>query len=266
MSTKETLDTIEETLDILDEVGSTVIVKKTAVGVLALMWVGGAAAGSLATYFIVKKRLDATYDDRLAEELQTSIDFLASQQVDFSKTIVTEEVPQDTEVEEIEEIEEDAPDEFEGMRLVETKPPIEELAAKNQAVQYNKIVEAQQYDTALLKEEEHIDEPDFETVNPDISVIGRDLFMTNVSEWPQTTLTYFSDGGVLDLQGDFVPEHENLIGVGKPPFGEMSEDENIVYLRNKKEQTEYEVLWDPGQAGEFLRHSLGEMYGRDHRR
>ena len=286
MAAKDVVEQAEATLEVVeDQLDELETIKKSfgagkAVGFFAL----GAAVGVGVTYFVIKKRLEATYDERVRLEVEESIEFLKTQDVDLEKVAVVTEFPEDEAIEVPEEVKEvmeqydsavldpepepDTIDEVEGQRLVETKPDPADLVKKNQAVSYHKVFkdDAEKVAEAEVAEAARVDEPDFEDVNPDISVISRDLFMTNVSEYPQQTLTYFSDDAVLDIQGDFVADHENLIGTGRPPFGLQSEDENIVYLRNKKTEKEFEVIYDSGEAGEFLRHSLGEMYGRDRSR
>lgn len=73
-----------------------------------------------------------------------------------------------------------------------------------------------------------------------------------MSEYPQSVLTVFADGGVLDEAGSFVAAHTDLIGVGPYPFGEMSEDDSVVYIRNKKLEREFEVIKDDQNAADFL--------------
>lgn len=232
--------------------------KLAAVGLATLT----VTATGVITYFATRKRLEAEYDERLAKELQSSLEYLAAKQVDLSKVTISDDLPEE-EPDNV-DIQVDELDPVEGTRVFGSgaeKPSLEYLAKRNQLKQYNKILSEEGY-----KEDEETapEEPIYE--NPDILVISRDVFMENETEWPQSTLTYFADDGVLDDKGDFVEESTTLIGEATPPFGQMSGDPVIVYLRNTKLEREFEVIQDSGNATDFLAHSLTEMYRPSERR
>lgn len=214
-----------------------------------------ATAASAVMWFVIKKKLEESYEVRLAEELQASIDFLVESKVELEKVTIgdpdfEEEEPVKILPEVLEEL-----SEVEGERIFgdEDKPSLDALAA-NQKIEYHKILTSENYlDDALDPEE-----PPYE--DPEIQPISRDLFQANVSEFEQHTLTYFADGGVLDEEGGFVSDHEILIGPNPPKFGMMSEDPDIVYIRNKRLEREYEVIRDEQNASDFLSHELHSMY------
>lgn len=228
-----------------------VIPIKNGYGLKALLFVGGAAIGAGVTYFVVKKKIYAEAEAKFDLELQESMEFLVKK-MGIDKMIVTDEDPDDLapeeEIETPAEAEDDSLGVFSGERIIEEKPPLEDLAKRNQTTNYNAISTPEDFTSGP---EEDLSPPEPEYDNPDISVISRDLWDDNTSGYPQTTITYFSDGGVLDIGGDWLVDHESFIGHGKPPFGQMSEDANVVYLRNKKLQTEYEVIYDQGKASDF---------------
>lgn len=215
-----------------------------------------AAISAGVTYFVAKKAFEASYEVRLAEEIQTSVDFLVQNEVELEKV----DVVVDTDFLDIDAIEFPADPEEESRDLVPgavsaalAKPSLQDLAARNQQVQYHKV----------LTTEEYSDDPDLPEIpeeNPDISVISKDIFMENGSEFDQCSVTYFADGGVLDEEGSFVEDHVDMIGEGPYPFGEMSEDPIVVYIRNKRLEREFEVIQDEGNATDFLAHSLQYMW------
>lgn len=243
--------------------------------VLAGTALASVAAGSAVTYFIVNKKLSREFDARLDKEVQESVDFFADHMIKAGKLIISNQDPDELADEMNEQelpfeafvVEEDL-EPVDGERVLKSqddKPSIEELAARNQRTQYNKILTEQEYDTDA-PDEEIVESSGWDPGDEDISVISRDIFMECVSQFEQSTLTYFSDDGVLDAQGDFVEDHFKMIGNGRPPFGQMSEDDNIVYVRNKKLEQEYEIISDPGKATEFLMHSLADLYKPSQRR
>lgn len=222
-----------------------------------------AGVASVVTWIVANRILAAQYDERHATELEQELKYILKKS-GIDNVIVSDEDPDDL-VDELNEVEQPVDivvaelDEVEGERIFgsQDKPSLEDLAARNQATRYDKV------STPEIEPETPDDfpeNPDPVEEDPDISVISRDAFISNATEWEQVQLTYFADGGVLDQMQEYVEDHENLIGPGKPRFGEESDDANVVYVRNHRLNKEYEIIFDPGNASEFLVHSLGEMY------
>lgn len=224
-----------------------------------------AAAASAVTWYLTKKAFEEQYEERLRAEVETSINFLIQNNVDLEAVDVVkavDDVPDATQEEaESTTLDEgfDVPPlkEVEGERIFSdaNKPPLDELVRKRERVPYEKMMEKEGY---TEKTPETLPEP-VET-DPNIVVISQDIFMSNISEYAQSSVTVFSDGGVLDEQGGFVEEHTELIGLPPYPFGEMSGEEGVVYIRNKKLEREFEVLYDEGKAAEFLAHDVQTKY------
>lgn len=258
----------EEALEVAE-----IVALKPKYGKGALLVLGGALVGSVATWFVADKIISQKYEEKFEAELQESINFLVEHQMNMPKLIVSDEIVDDEVPDTDIPVVAEPLEPVEGERVLSSKVEQEadrSAESQNQAVQYDKVLTPHPFDgpeTNLAPEE-----PRYE--DPDISVISRDLFMENPTEWPQETVTYFSDGGVLNVAGDFVEDPELLIGKGTPAFGQMSDDANVVYIRNKKLQQEYEVLFDPGLAADFvedhvgpedddeLKHSLSELADR----
>lgn len=250
--------------------------------------VASAAVASGVTWVVARRILDEQYEERVNEEVKNSVAYILKQSglnvivSDEDPDILAEQLNEQAGLEpvDIEEITpeeaaealkekaakavkmvEDHLDEVDGERVLPgqaEKPPLEDLAARNNTVEYNKIMTVEKEEGLFPEQPEEFHEPPPE--NPDISVISREIFMANGTEWEQATITYFADGGVIDVNGDYVQNHEELIGEGIPRFGEQSDDANVVYVRNKKLEKEFEIISDPGNATDFLSHSLGEMY------
>lgn len=207
--------------------------------------VASATAASAVTWYLTKKAYEDLFDQRVAEEVKTSVEFLKSKDLDFEKVdVVAGDLPDIPD--ELEEGFDTPPiEDPEGERIFPgqaDKPPLEELVREK--VRYDKVLTENDYK-----------EPASETgkvEDPNITVITEDLFNSNVSEYEQSVLVVFSDGGVLDIQGNFVPDASDLIGLPPYPFGEMSSDKDAVYIRNKKLEREFEVVRDPGKAADFL--------------
>lgn len=227
----------EEVLDAVEAVDAVIVTKKHGYLAMGLLFVGGLALGAGVAHAITKKKVTEEYEERIDEEIRNAVAYLVKHEQLGPKDVVVSDEP-----------DVDLPDEaVEGGTVVfkDEKPPLADLAQKNLATRYDRISTDEGYasDQELVTEEPYQD--------PDITIISKDLFLENVSEFPQETLTFFSDGGVLDISGDFVEVPEAMIGAGIPHFGEMSEDANIVYIRNKRLEKEFEVISDPGKASDF---------------
>ena len=225
--------------------------------ILALIGVGAisGAAGAVVAHLLTKRAYEELYEQRLEEEVQSAVDFLVYQAKDVEDVVVTTKT--DEELADTGEILISDPDPAQdGRERVfpgeEDKPDLAELRRANKAVDYRAIATKEKY-----VEEELPDIPDDD---PDIVVISYDLYMENSTGWEQRTLTYFADDGVLDDQGNYVPDHTDLIGHGPYRFGDTSNDPDVVYIRNKKIEQEFEVLRDPGNAAEFMAQELQTKY------
>lgn len=269
---------VQEAAETVGEVYAEVAEFKPRTGVkVGVALFAGVAIGAGAMYLFTKKKLAAEFEERLDREVKESVAYIVENSVLKDKVIVTDEDPDEyadrvNEQEsglEVQVVEEDD-EELQGERVFKDadKPSLEQLAQQNQKTRYDKILQEEQYDTTTPDPEEPlVPEGGWDPgEDGDIVVIGKDLFIPNVSGFEQSTLTWFQDGAVVDTESNYVEEHERLIGSNRPPFGQMSDDENIVYIRNKKIQAEYEVIQDPGNASDFLMHGLVEQFRPSRRR
>lgn len=104
-------------------------------------------------------------------------------------------------------------------------------------------------------------EPDIsETIQPEVDehrnyrehpyVISPDQF-GEFADYSSITLTYFKDGALCDdLTQEQIVDIKNTIGDGLNHFGEYEED--VVYVRNERLKTDYEVLRDLRRYADIL--------------
>lgn len=85
--------------------------------------------------------------------------------------------------------------------------------------------------------------------NPDIEIITVEAFLNDCEGLSQTTLVYFEEDGIMiDNRDEAIPmqEYESCLGVDKEGlegiFGLLSDDEDVVYIRNRTLNYEYEVI------------------------
>lgn len=83
-----------------------------------------------------------------------------------------------------------------------------------------------------------------------ITVISGDDFFHNekFAHHDKVTLTYYEGDNTLgDSSDGFIPNYENIIGVeAVNMFGKISNDPNIVHVRNAKILTDFEILLNKG--------------------
>jgi hypothetical protein len=80
----------------------------------------------------------------------------------------------------------------------------------------------------------------------EIYIIHQDEYMNQEKDWPQDALTYYEGDQVLvDALDKPIYNHAQFIGYDLR-FGHGTEDPNVVYIRNEREQMEYEVIRHTG--------------------
>jgi len=133
---------------------------------------------------------------------------------------------------------------------------------------YNEIVTDLGYDGTEedVKEDPEVEEDDKKVVvnnvfkaprptigerNPDEPyVISLEEFMNNEEYgFDQVTVTYFAgDDTLIDEREEIIPDVIRTVGVENlTRFGELSEDKTIVYVRNERLRTDFEVIRDEGK-------------------
>lgn len=80
-------------------------------------------------------------------------------------------------------------------------------------------------------------------------VITHDEFMENENGWEQNTLTYYNGDDILTDEKDVpVPDVEAVVGSDAlTKFGHGSRDRNVVYVRNEKLESDYEITLSMGE-------------------
>jgi hypothetical protein len=97
--------------------------------------------------------------------------------------------------------------------------------------------------------------------DPDIPyVITHDEFMENENGWTHQSLTYFNGDDVLvDDQQMPIPDIEEVVdSENLTKFGHGSRDPNVVYVRNERLETEFEITMRQTEFGKEVA-GLGEL-------
>ena len=188
-----------------------------------LIFVLGAAAGSLATWKLIEKK----YKDIAQEEIDSVKDT-------FSK-MKKNEYPDKLE---------DYPD-FEEFDDVEEEPKPEQKIDRNNKpdiVEYAKILSEVGY-TNYAERQDKKEKKGVEPVEDERPyVISPDEFGEK-DGYENVTLTYYADGVLTDYFDNVISNIDEVVGFDSlDHFGEYEDD--VVFVRNEKMETDYEILRD----------------------
>lgn len=191
-----------------------------------LIFVLGAAAGSLATWKLIEKK----YKDIAQEEIDSVKDT-------FSK-MKKNEYPDKLE---------DYPDfeEFDDSDNVEEEPKPEQKIDRNNKpdiVEYAKILSETGY-TNYAERQDKKEKKGVEPVEDERPyVISPDEFGEK-DGYENVTLTYYADGVLTDYFDNVISNVDEVVGFDSlDHFGEYEDD--VVFVRNEKMETDYEILRD----------------------
>lgn len=191
-----------------------------------LIFVLGAAAGSLATWKLIEKK----YKDIAQEEIDSVKDT-------FSK-MKKNEYPDKLE---------DYPDfeEFDDSDDIEEEPKPEQKIDRNNKpdiVEYAKILSETGY-TNYAERQDKKEKKGVEPVEDERPyVISPDEFGEK-DGYENVTLTYYADGVLTDYFDNVISNVDEVVGFDSlDHFGEYEDD--VVFVRNEKMETDYEILRD----------------------
>lgn len=266
MSEQEALDVCVDALDVATETAklSTDILHSTAAKqssgtgkavVLGLLALG---AGCAAGYFVARKKLEAEYEERLKTEVAETKKFysvlnkkddLATPEMAVKK-LHRDESELDEAVEAIREYQGDEPENDPADIVVKQEVKHNVFADISMPVEFD-------YDTEVPKR------------TPDKPyIISEDEYMNCEMHFPQMSITYFEgDGALADENDQEIPDIDSVIGEENLRFGYGSRSESVVFIRNERLSTEFEVL---RHEGKYSHEILGFMHSdgneRDQRR
>lgn len=197
-----------------------------------LYFVGGVVAGSVATFLILKKRMDAQIEQEIAEVKET-----------YSARA--------------KEIEENESQESEDQAAIRLQRARQIVALNNQKKQdlitNSNIIQRQNYNAFSNPPKDEdldlVDEDSNEvTAYPrdDLAdkpyVISPDQFVNECPFYDKTTLEYFEDGVLAEALSEDIIEDINKT-IGEKSLEKVGEyEEDVVYVRNERYSTDYEVI------------------------
>ena len=194
-----------------------------------LIFVLGAAAGSLATWKLIEKK----YKDIAQEEIDSVKDT-------FSKMKKNEYPDKLEDYPDFEEF-----DDSDDSDDVEEEPKPEQKIDRNNKpdiVEYAKILSEASY-TNYAERQDKKEKKGVEPVEDERPyVISPDEFGEK-DGYENVTLTYYADGVLTDYFDNVINNVDEVVGFDSlDHFGEYEDD--VVFVRNEKMETDYEILRD----------------------
>lgn len=222
-----------------------------AIGVLIGSSVVSAAVSGAATFWITKKVLAQKYADIASVEIEEAKRY-------YSRLQKTEEFSDPTEVLERLHGEEVVEKLNYGTALVErTELP---------STPYSRMVELERRGEPHSPKDEEDDAEDDGAegefvIEGEPYIISYDTFMRGDKDYSQKSLTYFENDGVMIDEHDMpIDEIDVIIGNRNIRFGHLSKDAMIVFVRNDKLETDFEITRNKGS---FARDILGFIEHED---
>lgn len=257
MASKETIEIVEESLDPVLEVGS--VVARWArrdyikAGIIASVAFAGGAAAS---YFVLRKRLAAQYNDELESQVKLAKEYYSKlNKSDRWSTPASAAEAMNSKVsvpshEEIVEMYQGSEDEGK---------PEPEVVSDNAPARVNNVFTSRRgWDQAAeeSKREARPDEP---------YVISEEEYLENELDFEQSSLTYYAGDNVLTDEKDApIDMIDMVVGSGNlERFGHGNHSNgNIVFIRNPGTKMEFEVAL---HEGKYAHEVLGFIQHEDRR-
>ena len=275
----ETLELMEETADVMDDTldyieGINHISPASLIVVGAL----GGLLGGVAAYFVCKRVLETKYEAIAKKEIEEAKEFykrlnkkagfenpekaLAELYKDNNpKDIVTGDKAaralQNYQGVENEEEPEEEPEE----ELEEALEEVDEEDEEEQGVSL--YMQSQADENFDIDQEMKLRSPEYPYV------ISQEEFLQSEPDFEQTSITYYEgDDTLVDERDQPIPYVDPIVGGGNlSRFGDGSGDERVVYVRNEKLSTDFEVLKSDGKfSHEVLGLQHSEESSRDRQR
>lgn len=240
----------------------------------ALGFTAGLAVGAVTTYLTVKKTFAARAEREIAEVKEyymklSAVEASKKEFEDNSFTYLSEADPDQpfTQEEKQELI-------IEGQNVLENQGYWAHIAEKsamlsepefppgNAFVQYGEDAEGPGEGEAVVEFKV------YEKIDGEPYVISRLEFEDNEADYDQVSLTYYDgDDTLCDEKDSRIPDIDRVVGQRNLEyFGHASDDDRVVYVRNEKFGTDYEIFKNDGEYTVMVLGLSDEDLGREPRR
>lgn len=245
---EEALDVSEEMMDVLEST------RQITYKHLILVGAASGAVGGVVAYFVGKKIMQAKYEKLAQQEIAEAKEFYSRlhKKDDFSTP-------------------EKAADALRPPAAVEkAADALITYQGRNDTIPHAVTVEKEVNVFAERSVKDNFDiEKEMKSRTPDKPyIISHEEFMLAEPGFPQSTITYYEgDGTLADERDQEIPFVDPVVGEGNLQFGYGSGDNRIVYIRNERLSSDYEVLKSDGKyAHEVLGFEHADGGDRDRKR
>lgn len=233
-----------------------------------LGFTAGLAVGAVTTYLTVKKTFEGRANRDIAE---VKAHYMKLAAVDSSKKefvtrdtdymIETTEKPIFTKEESEELI-------IEGQNIVENQGYWTHIAEKSAALSEPEFPPGNAFVQYGEEDEKVVEFKVYERIDGEPYVISRLEFEDNEAGYDQISLTYYDgDDTLCDDKDSRIPDIDRVIGQRNLEyFGHASDDERVVYVRNEKFGTDYEIFKNDGEYTVMVLGLSDEDLGREPQR
>ena len=215
----------------------------------------GAAIGSVATWKLVKTKYE-----QIAQE---EIDSVKEEYANLMKSMrdkLKGSVSEQTESTKSEECDDEYPDDDDRDFTSHEQDMIEYYKLTSKYHKSDEVVEEDSENNEEGGNGDADDDEDFPYINGPY-VISVDDFNSSPPGFNVQTLDYFADGVLADDWGVVLDIEETIGEDALSHFGDEQDD--IVYVRNERNEIDYEVTRDPRTYDEARRLNPNPYYGRD---
>ena len=221
--------------------------KEVIFGTIGLLF--GLASGSISTYFVVKKKLEAEKEEEI-NELKKYYDTVArkkktgpySKFEDFAKEM--NKLRREDYLNYLKQLGYESEEEAQKDPNF-TMPKWVEAGDNSEEVKTSKVVKTEWYSKETIEE---VDDMRSRTID-DPYVISYEEYADEHSDFDKVTLTYYEgDDTLTDDRDEPIDDVSRQIGEDAlTMFGRKSHDKNVVYVRNERLGSDFEVMRDPGK-------------------
>lgn len=219
------------------------------------LFAAGAAIGSVATWKLVKTKYE-----QIAQE---EIDSVKEEYANLMKSMrdkLKGSVSEQTESAESEKCDDEYPDDDDRDFTPHEQDMIEYYKLTSKYHKSDEVVEEDSENNEEGGNGDADDDEDFPYINEPY-VISVDDFNSGPPGFNVQTLDYFADGVLADDWGVVLDIEETIGEDALSHFGDEQDD--IVYVRNERNEIDYEVTRDPRTYDEARRLNPNPYYGRD---
>ena len=233
----------------------------------ALGFTAGLAVGAVTTYLTVKK----TFRDRAEREIQEVREYyrnaapvvtVENEYLGAQDIVTEEDSDRPFTKEERQELI------IEGQNIVENQGYWAHIAEKSAALSEPEFPPGNAFVQYGEEDEKVVEFKVYERIEGKPYVISRLEFEDNEAGYDQISLTYYDgDDTLCDDKDSRIPDIDRVIGQRNLEyFGHASDDERVVYVRNEKFGTDYEIFKNDGEYTVMVLGLSDEDLGREPQR